>query len=132
MQLVEVMVASVVFALSSVCSLQIWSQFGRGVQHSELREQWLQRMEIDRLQLQARWRSDLQQSPQCVGQAEAMQALAASLPVPPQLQRQIALGAQPEELAVHWQAVDQPGLQRQRWFSAAGLGLCGSSVLPQP
>ena len=132
MQLVEVLVASGLFALASGSSLQLWGQLGRGVQQGELREQMLQRIEIDRLQLEARWRADLQPSPQCLGKAEAMQALAASLPVPPQLQRSIALSSQPEELRVHWQAAAEPHLVRERWFSAAGLGLCSPIDPPQP
>jgi hypothetical protein len=132
MQLVEVLVASGLFALASGSSLQLWGQLGRGVQQGELREQMLQRIEIDRLQLEARWRADLQPSPQCHGQAQAMEGLAASLPVPPQLQRSIALSSQPEELRVHWQAAAMPHLVRERWFSAAGLGLCSPIDPPQP
>ena len=132
MQLVEVLVASGLFALASGSSLQLWGQLGRGVQQSELREQILQRIEIDRLQLEARWRADLQPSPQCMGQTQAMEALAALLPVPPQLQRSIAQGDQPGELRVHWRAVTHLSLERERWFSAAGLGLCSSIDPPQP
>ena len=53
MQLVEVMVAAAVFTAASGSSLQLFAQAAVSSQATELRQQQLERIELDRLQLQA-------------------------------------------------------------------------------
>lgn len=55
MQLVEVMVAATVFAMATVGSVQLWSRAALGSQQVEIHQQQGERIELDRLQLQARW-----------------------------------------------------------------------------
>lgn len=124
MQLIEVMVAAAVFTAASGSSLQLWSQAAGTNQQAELRQQQLERIELDRLQLQAHWRHDLASVPGCSISRDQLIAVASALPVPPQLQREL-LPAEPDgALRVLWRADQDPALQRERLFTLAGLGLC--------
>lgn len=124
MQLVEVLVAASVFTAAAGGSLQLFAQAASHSQHGELRQQQLERIEIDRLQLQAHWRRQLQDQAVCPLNREQLQALAAQLPPPPRVQRQLLPGDQPEELRVRWRFEGEAAVVRERLVSAAGLGLC--------
>ena len=51
-------------------------------------------------------------------------AAADAVPVPPQLQRELVISDQMDALQVRWRAEADPTLQRERLFTAAGMGLC--------
>lgn len=124
MQLMEVMVAAAVFTAASGSSLQLWSRAAGTSQQAELRQQQLERIELDRLQLQAHWRQRLTTESGCAISREQLIAVASALPVPPQLQRDLIPADQDDALQVRWRAERDPALQRERLFTPAGLGLC--------
>lgn len=124
MNLVELSVAAVLFSAASGSSLQLWAQAASRSQQTELQQQLLERIDLDRLHLQATWR---QSGNGCGVDPAALLAQAAAVPVPPQLQRTVQLSADGLQVQVRWQALAAPALQRQRLFTPAGLGL---SVCP--
>jgi hypothetical protein len=128
MQLVEVMVAAAVFTAASGSSLQLWSHAAVSSQAAELRQQQLDRIELDRLQLQGHWRQDLAGGTGCGITRDQLVEVASALPVPPQLQRELLPGDQVHSLRVRWRVATDPALQRERLFTAAGLGLCQSDA----
>jgi hypothetical protein len=130
MQIVEVMAAAAVFTAASGSSLQLFAQAASRTQESEARQQRLERIELDRLQLQAHWRRQLAGSTACVTSPEQFRALAAAVPVPPQLQREVEVGEQPDELRLRWRFDGEPAVVRERLFTTAGLGASCSAVAP--
>jgi hypothetical protein len=124
MQLIEVMVAAAVFTAASGSSLQLWSRAAGTNQQAVLRQQQLERIELDRLQLLAHWRHDLASEPGCPISRAQLIAVASALPVPPQLQRELLSADQDGAVQVRWRADMDPALQRERLFTPAGLGLC--------
>ena len=124
MQLIEVMVASAVFTAAAGSSLQLWSQAAGTTQQAELRQQHLDRIELDRLQLQAHWRHNLAREPGCLISRAQLIATASAVAVPPQLLRELSLSDQAGALQVRWRVAGDPSLQRERLFTPAGLGLC--------
>lgn len=130
MQLVEVMVAAAVFTAASGSSLQLFAQAAGSSQQAELRQQRIERIELDRLQLQAHWRRELEAADACALSAEELRALAASLPVPPQVQREVVLSDQLDELRLRWRFTGEPGVVRERLVTTAGLGT--SCTVPVP
>ena len=124
MQLIEVMVAAAIFTAASGSSLQLWSRAAGTTQQAEWREQQLERIELDRLQLQARWRHELAGVSGCLISRDQLIAVASVLPVPPQLRRELLPADQDDGLRVRWRAERDPALQRERLFTPAGLGLC--------
>jgi len=132
MQLLEVMVAASVFTAASAGSLQLFAQAASSSQASELRQQQLERIELDRLRLQALWRRQLQAASSCAVTPDLLRELAASVPPPPQLQRELLLAEQPGELRLRWRFEDQPAVVRERLVTPAGLGLaCSASSVDQ-
>ncbi len=128
MQLVEVMVAAAVFASACGSSLQLFAQAASSTQQTELRQQRLERIELDRLQLLAHWRRAL--AGECATGPEQLQALAAAVPAPPQLQRELAAGDQPDELRMRWRFMGENAVVREQLVTSAGLG--GSCTAPGP
>ena len=129
MALVEVMVAAAVFTAASCGSLQLFAQVADNSQQMELRQQRLERIELDRLQLQAHWRRELSGVAPCSVTPEQLKALAAVVPVPPQLKREVVLGAAPDELLLRWRFDGEPTVVRERLMTAAGLGVsCNASA----
>jgi len=124
MQLVEVMVAAAIFSAASGSSLQLWSTAAGSSHQLEHRQQLVERMELDRLQLQAHWRRALVSEPDCSISRERWMAAADAVPVPPQLQRELVISDQMDALQVRWRAEADPTLQRERLFTTAGMGLC--------
>lgn len=124
MQLIELIMAAVVFSGAASCSLQLWGQAASGAHRAEHLEQLQQRIELDRLQLQAHWQRLLSAAPVCSSAVTEIVSIAAALPLPPQVQRRTRVDDHSAGVWVHWQATDTPGLERERLFTAAGLGFC--------
>ena len=131
MHVVEVMAAAAVFALASGNSVQLWSRAAVGSQLAELRLQQEERIHLDHLQLEAHWRSDRSQPSGCGVSSEQLIAVAATLPVPPQVHREVSPSdQQPDAVLVRWSVESAPNLRRERLFTPAGLGLCQAQVTP--
>jgi hypothetical protein len=130
MQLVEVMVAAAVFTAASSGSLQLFAQAATSSQQSELRQQRLERIELDRLQLQAHWQRELSADAACSISPEQLKALAAAVPSPPQLLREVVAGEQPDELRLRWRFAGEPGVVRERLVTTAGLGISCTANAP--
>lgn len=126
MHLAEVMVAAAVFSAASGSSLQLWSHAAGSSHRAELRQQLLERIDLDRLQLQAHWRQELAGGSGCGLSSEDLVEVASALPVPPQLRREVVPVQSGEGLQVRWEVADDPGTTRERIFTPAGLGLCHS------
>lgn len=126
MQLVEVMVAATVFAMATVGSVQLWSRAALGSQQVEIHQQQGERIELDRLQLQARWQGELRQpaGPACAVTPAQLISVAERVPVPPQLRRDVVPVDQGSAVRVRWWVEASPAETRERLFTAAGLGLC--------
>ncbi len=130
MQLVEVMVAAAVFTAASGSSLQLFAQVASSSQQRELHQQRIERIELDRLQLQAHWRRELAGTAACAISPEQLQALAAAVPAPPQVQREVVVGEQPDELRLRWRLAGEPGVVRDRLVTTAGLSASCSAHAP--
>lgn len=128
MQFVEVLVAASVFTAAAGGSLQLFAQAASSSQQGELRQQQLERVEFDRLQLQAHWRRELQGQSFCGVGADQLQALASALPPPPQVKRELLPGARTDELRLRWRIASQSAPVRERLVTAAGLGLCSEGI----
>lgn len=122
MQLVEVMVAAAVFTAASGGSLQLFAQAANSAQRGELRQQGMERIELDRLQLQAHWRRAIEAAESCAMSSAELRALAVSLPAPPKVQREVMQAEQPDELLLRWRLAGEPGVVRARLVTTAGLG----------
>jgi hypothetical protein len=132
MQLVELMVAASVFTAASAVSLQLFAQAASSSQASDWQQQQLERIELDRLRLQAVWRRSLEGASSCAVTPEHLRELAASVPPPPQLRRELLLGDQQGELRLRWRWDAQTAVVRERLFTPAGLGLaCPASAVGQ-
>jgi hypothetical protein len=130
MQFVEVMVAAAVFTAASGGSLQLFAQAASSSQQSELRQQRIERIELDRLQLQAHWQRELSGDAACSIRPQQLKALAAAVPAPPQLQREVVAGEQPDELRLRWRFAGEPGVLRERLVTTAGLGTSCTANAP--
>ena len=128
MNLIEVMVASAIFAGATGGSLQLWAASAVASQQGAEHERLLERMDLDLLQLQARWRRDTQHwaGLSCERATERLEALAAATPVSPQLQRGVERTPEGTALVVSL-AGQSAGLRRQRLFAAAALGPCSQA-----
>jgi hypothetical protein len=128
MNLIEVMLASAIFAGAAGGSLQLWAASAAASQQSVERERLLERMDLDLLQLQARWRRDAQgwAGLSCEAATARLESLAATAPVPPQLQRRVEPAPEGTGLVVSL-ASPLDGLRRQRLFTAAALGPCSQA-----
>ena len=124
MQLIEVSLAAVLFTAASGGSLQLWAASGSQQQQLASARELQERIELDRLQLQARWRQAIEPGQSCPAVQEQMEAVAARIQPPPQVQRTLSPASDGRGLAVVWSALEQPTLKRERRFSPAGLGLC--------
>ena len=89
-----------------------------------VRNELIERMELDRLQLQARWRQAFPRAELCPSDAAPMLAAALKIETPPQLSRQVEPLRDGPGVRVVWSVPAQQGLVRSRWFTPAGLGLC--------
>ncbi|MHA3961038.1 hypothetical protein [Synechococcus sp. LTW-G] len=124
MQLIEVSLAAVLFTGATGGSLRLWAASGGQQQQLASRSELQERIELDRLQLQARWRQAFAPGQSCPAVEGQLEAEAARIQPPPQVSRALQDPADGRGVVVVWSALDQPELQRQRRFTAAGLGLC--------
>jgi hypothetical protein len=124
------MVAAAVFTAASGSSLQLFAQAASSSQQRELHQQRIERIELDRLQLQAHWRRELAGTAACAISPEQLKALAAAVPAPPQVQREVVVGEQPDELRLRWRLAGEPGVVRDRLVTTAGLGASCSAHAP--
>ena len=124
MQLIEVSLAAVLFTAASGGSLQLWAASGSQQQQLASASELQERIELDRLQLQARWRQAIAPGQSCPAVQEQLEPVAARIQPPPQVQRTLSPASDGRGVAVVWSALEQPTLKRERRFSAAGLGLC--------
>ena len=124
MQLIEVSLAAVLFTGATGGSLRLWAASG-GQQHQlAARSELQERIELDRLLLQARWRQAFAPEQSCRAVEGQLEAEAARIQPPPQVSRALKDPGDGRGVLVVWSALDQPEVQRQRRFTAAGLGLC--------
>ena len=124
MQLLEVSLAAALFGAATTGSLQLWAS-GMGQQQTlATRSELLERMELDRLQLQARWRQALPEGAVCSSYEGGMLDVAQQIQTPPQVSRVLEPLRDVPGVRVVWSSPGQAGLDRSRWFTAAGLGLC--------
>ena len=124
MQLIEVSLAAVLFTGATGGSLRLWAASGGQQQQLASRSELQERMELDRLQLQARWRQAFAPGQSCPAVEGQLEAEAARIQPPPQVSRALKDPGDGRGVLVVWSALDQPELTRQRRFTAAGLGLC--------
>lgn len=127
MQLVEVMVAASVFMAAALASSQLFTQVAGSSQQSEHLQQQLERIEFDRLQLEAHWLRRRQSLSSCSVAVDHMSAVAAEVSPPPQVHRELLAGERPEELRLRWRIASWSAPLRQRLVTAAGLGVCAGS-----
>jgi hypothetical protein len=132
MQLVEALMASTVFAVAAGQALQMSAATAVSSLANRAREQALERIEQDRLQLQGLWRQSLTQPMDCGQALAAMERQAASLAAPVGVQRQLRRSSEQDLLEISWQSGAAPLLQRQRLISPLVLGFCPppASVTP--
>jgi hypothetical protein len=124
MQLIEVSLAAVLFTGATGGSLRLWAASGGQQQQLASRSELQERIELDRLQLQARWRQAFAPGQSCPAVEGQLEAEAARIQPPPQVSRALKDPGDGRGVLVVWSALDQPELQRERRFTAAGLGLC--------
>ena len=124
MQLIEVSLAAVLFTGATGGSLRLWAASGGQQQQLASRSELQERIELDRLQLQARWRQAFAPGQSCPAVEGQLEAEAARIQTPPQVSRALQDAGDGRGVVVVWSALDQPELQRERRFTAAGLGLC--------
>jgi hypothetical protein len=128
MRLTELLVASTVLAMASTSSLQMAATSATVQRGTLLQERTQQLIERDRLQLQAHWRLAVSSSHPCTTIAAELMRLAAQLPTPNGLRRELRATDDGGSLLVRWQSPEGPHLQRERLLSAVALGLCDSTA----
>ena len=127
MNLVETLVAAVILVVSSSCSLQLWASSTSSAAVAEQRQHQLGQLESALLGSQARLTA-LAAEPVATDCADAARWVAAHLqsqPLGAGLGRVVS--AEPGAL-VRVQITAAEVGQRQRWFSPAAYGLCGTSA----
>jgi type II secretory pathway component PulJ len=121
MSLIELLVASGVFALSATCSLLVWSSTASWSQRVEGQRQEQQQLEAAVIAVQAvlQRNAGTPLAPDC---ATALQVLMGQLTAMPGVE---AAG----DGGVLVRVQGSSGGSRQRWFDPAAYGLCGSEAV---
>ena len=142
MTLIDALVAGSLFALACTGSLQLTAASAAHQRQTLDRDGLLERIERDRLQLQAHWRRSAPPTTGAAASADqaasadpedcphtiaTLLASAAAVPGDPALQRQLLPSGDGRSLLVRWQARQEPSVLRQRLISPAGLGLCAAA-----
>lgn len=136
MTLIDALVAGSLFALACTGSLQLTAAGAAHQRQTLDRDGLLERIERDRLQLQAHWRRSAPPATGapasgdqagCPHTIATLLASAAAVPGDPALQRQLLPSGDGRSLLVRWQAHQEPSVLRQRLISPAGLGLCAAA-----
>ncbi|MFM7314635.1 MAG: type II secretion system protein J [Cyanobium sp.] len=128
MSLMEVMVAALLFSMSAVSSLQIWSQVTMGVLQEERRQQLLERLDAELAAVEASLRQQKHlglPEPICGTAADAMKTLLAARPAGDGVERQLIVLREEDSLLVEM-AIEGLPIRRQRLYQPAALGLCRS------
>jgi hypothetical protein len=126
MNLVETLAAAVILVISSSCSLQLWASSTSAAAEAEQRQHQLGQLESALLGSQARLAA-LSAEPVATDCAEAARWLAVHLhsqPLAAGLSRVVSAESGPL-VRVLIRAAEVG--QRQRWFSPAAYGLCGTT-----
>jgi len=126
MNLVECLVASVILVGASSCSLQLWASSSSAAKQAEQRQHQLGQLEIGLLASQARLAALAAQpvSTDCADAARWLAAHLQSQPLAAGLTRDVS--AETGALVRVQIRAAEVG-QRQRWFSPAAYGLCGTT-----
>lgn len=126
MNLIEVMLATVLFSCSAASCLQLWGRLCLDAQRQQQRQQQAERLEGELVALEAHLRQQprqVQALPPCGPGPEPLRSLLTAPPAAAGVQRQImALGLE-EGLLVEL-SIEGSSLRRQRLYRAAALGLC--------
>jgi type II secretory pathway component PulJ len=126
MNLIEVMLATVLFAFSAGSSLQIWGLISLDERQQQQRQQLAERLEGELVSLEALLRQQPRRAgelPPCAQGREQLTSLLNSLPPRAGVQRRITAVEQQDGLLLEL-AIDGSSLRRQRLYRSAALGLC--------
>ncbi len=116
MNLVEVLMAASLLAISASASLQVWASGTSWSQRAQLRQQQQHALEVQLLAVQGRLQQ-LAGTPIAADCDQAAQWLLAELP---------ELSRHGEGVLLRLQGPD--GSERQRWYDPAAYGLCTPSA----
>lgn len=126
MNLIEVMLATVLFSFSAGSCLQLWGLISIEEQQQQQRQQQAERLEGELVSLEALLRQQPRGAgdlPLCAQGRERLASLLASQPPRAGVQRRITAVEQEDGLLLEL-AVDGSSLRRQRLYRSAALGLC--------
>jgi type II secretory pathway component PulJ len=126
MNLIEVMLATVLFSCSAGSCLQLWGLVSLDAQRQQQRQQLAERLEAELVSLEAHLHQQPRQAqalPPCGPGPEPLRSLLAAQPVAAGVQRQISALGLEEGLLVEL-SIEGSSLRRQRLYRAAALGLC--------
>lgn len=128
MNLFEVLLAALLFALSAGSSLRIWGLISMGVMQEERRQLLADRLDGDLAALEAHLRLQSRQAlpPRpCGNAATSVQAMLSSLPSAEGVQRRLTLLPEEDGLLLELSIEGLP-LRRQRLVLPVAMGLCQS------
>lgn len=137
MNLMEVMVATLLFSVSAGSSMRIWSLISSGEAQQRQSQEQAQRLESELASVEAQLRLEAQQAtalPVCGQGAAHLVALLTSRPSRPGVLRQITRLDLEDGVLLQLAGEGSP-LRRQRLYRPAALGLCTPSptaLLLQP
>ncbi len=134
MNLIEVLMAALLFSLSAGSSLRIWSLISMGVMQEERHQLLAERLDGELAALEATLRlqsRQVLQPPPCGNTAASLQALLSSRPSAEGVQRRLTLLPADDGLVLEL-AIDGLPVRRQRLLLPAALGLCHSPAVPSP
>lgn len=126
MNLMEVLIAALLFALSAGSSLRIWSLVSMGVMQEERQQQLADRLDGELAALEASLRLHSRQTlepPPCGNSADSLRTLLSSRPSSAGVQRQLSLLPSQDGLLLEL-AIEGLPVRRQRLLLPAALGLC--------
>lgn len=127
MNLLEGMLATLVFCGSASASLQIWGLAAVATARHDQRRSLMDRLDAELLQTDRRLRREaaaILPTQDCGAAADALVARAATLPLPGGLQRQVVRADRWVVLSVGTVGGDPP---RRRLYSPSALNLCGEA-----
>lgn len=129
MNLIEVLLAALLFSLSAGSSLRIWGLISMGVMQEERRQLLADRLDGELAALEASLRLQSRQAlppPPCGNTASSLQSLLSARPSPEGVQRRLTLLPADDGLLLEL-AIEGLPLRRQRLVLPAALGLCQST-----
>lgn len=126
MNLIEVLLAALLFSLSAGSSLRIWSLMAMGVLQDERHQHLADQLDGELAALEASLRLQARQAPQpppCGNTSTSLQTLLSARPSPQGVQRRLTRLSAGDGLLVEL-AIEGLPLRRQRLVLPAALGLC--------